>query len=92
MCFPTVLPIPTVASPQEECLFGIIAYEYYVRQEAASLFKGAAAFEKLQASNCELTLLASGKVQILSRKRIRNLSSPLSLWHSLFLAFMYIQL
>lgn len=40
VCFPTVLPIPTVASPQEECLFGIIAYEYYVRQEAASLFKG----------------------------------------------------
>lgn len=54
-------PMPTVASPREKCLFGIIAYEYYVKQEAASL-RGAATFEKLQASNCELTLLVSGKV------------------------------
>lgn len=53
--------MPTVASPREKCLFGIIAYEYYVKQEAASL-RGAATFEKLQASNCELTLLVSGKV------------------------------
>lgn len=61
VCFPTVLHIPTVASPQEKCLFGIIAYEYYVKQKAAS-FRGAATFENLHASNCELTLLVSGKV------------------------------
>lgn len=42
---------PNLAPPQEKCLIGIIAYEYYVIQEAASL-RGAATFENLQASNC----------------------------------------